>query len=494
MPWGASCSGTVDLAAVKPIHLKITALILGLMVAGGAAWWYHHTTQIRNAVIAWLPAVPDLTTAPPALQKRIAAADEQAQQRGSALAGLIELSRLYHANGYLESAMLCYAGLAQLQPDEGRWPHRHASILAGYGQATAALEHWQRTLEIAPDYLPARLRRADLLLKDNQIAAATTAYREVLEQERDNAWALLGIARIDLENEAWSDARRRLERVVALTNYTLGYDLIVSLYERLGEDREAEAIRGRSFASGAYRDPTDPWLDALMEDCYDSFRLALEAGAKARHNDNETARRWLERAITVAPDDVSAHFQLAGFLRQQRDLPGAMKHYRRCTELAPQFADGWAQLSALQAQTGNAAASERTLQTGLENCPESPGLYRMKARRLRDRGQTGAAIMAFRKAIKLRPNEPDPYLELGTTLLSADRTVEGIREIENALVWDPLNPTGLGILAFRAIESKDRAAADRWMTQVDRQPRIETTQVNQLRAVYREAFGERWDG
>lgn len=474
----------------------LTKIISGVVVVGllaGGGWWYGAKSKHYAIVAAHLPAVPDLSGAPAELTSRIVTADETALSLAGARAGLVELSQLYHANGYLDAAAATYVGLAELEPAEPRWPHLHATILAGFGQAAPAIELWDRTIALAPDYLPAQLRRADLLLKDNQIEAATAAYRAVLEQERDNAWALLGLARIDLENEEWRDARRRLERVVALTNYTLGYDLIVSLYERLGEEREAEAIRGRSFASGAYRDPTDPWLDALMADCYDSFRLALEAGAKARHNDNDTARRWLERAITVAPEDVSAHFQLAGFLREQRDIAGAMQHYRRCTELDPKFADGWAQLSALQAQIGDATASQRTLEQGLENCPDSPGLYRMKARRLRDSGQTGAAIMAFRQAIKLRPNEPDPYLELGTTLLGANRTAEGIREVENALVWDPLNPTGLGILAFHAIESRDREAADRWMTQVDRQPRIETAQVNQLRAVYRDAFGEPWE-
>jgi tetratricopeptide (TPR) repeat protein len=471
---------------------KRIAGIIAILALAAGGWWLGVKDKHYAIVAAHLPAVPPLDDEHPELAERIAAADAEALSRWGSRDGLAELSRLYHANGYLNAAIATYDGLAELEPEEARWPHLHATILAGFGQATPAIALWDRTIALAPDYLPTQLRRADLLLKDNQMETAEAAYRAVLERERDNAWALLGLARIDLENEQWQDARVRLERVVALTNYALGYDLIVTLYERLGEDRAAEAIRGRSFASGAYRDPTDPWLDTLMEDCYDSFRLALEAGAKARHNDNETARRWLERAIAVAPNDVSAHFQLAGFLREQRDVAGAMTHYRRCTELDPQFADGWAQLSALQAQIGETAASQRTLAAGLEHCPDSPGLHRMQARRLRDSGQVGAAIMSFRRAIELRPNEPDPYLELGTTLLGANRTAEGIREIENALVWDPLNPTGLGILAFHAIESQNQPAADHWMTQVERQPRLDSAQVNQLRAVYREAFGQRW--
>ncbi len=477
---------------MKSATFRILLPTLVVLLAGGG-WWGYSQNQSRAEVAARLPALPDLDNAPSALRERILAADANALGLTTARTGFAELSQLYHANGYLETATLCYQGLAELAPDEARWTHRHASILAGYGQAAPAIALWRQTIELDPSYIPARLRLADLLLKDNQSAEAETIYRDVLERDRDNAWAQLGLARLELEAENWKDARRRLERLVQITNYSLGYDLIVSLYERLGMDKEAEAIRGREMASGAYRDPTDPWLDDLMSDCYDSFRLALEAGAKSRHGDMDTARTWLERAISVAPEDVSAHFQLAGFLLEQRDTEGAMTHYRRCTELDPQFADSWTQLSALHARLGNAAESQRLLEAGLKNCPESPGLYRMKARRLRDNGQAGAAIIAFRTAIKLRPNEPDPHLELGTTLLGMDRRNEGIAQVREALVWDPLNPTGLGIMAFDAIEEGKQDDAKHWLDQIARQPRIERTQVNSLHDAYRKAFGERWE-
>ncbi len=474
-----------------PAKLILLALLALALLGGG--WWWHDRAQLRNAVVERLPVVPALENASTALRARIEAADNKALSVESSREGLVELSRLYHANGYLDIAIQCYAGLAELEPQEPRWPHLHASILAGFGQAAPALSLWQQVSALAPDYLPARLRRADLLLKDNQADAAEAAYREVLELERDNSWAQLGLARIELEAENWQDARRRLERLVQSSNYRLGYDLIVSLYERLGLEREAEAIRGRESASGAYRDPVDSWQDELMADCYDSFRLALEAGAKARHGDLDTAREWLNRAITVSPDDVSAHFQLAGFLLEQKDFEGAMTHYRRCTELDPQFADGWAQLSALHARIGNDTESQRLLEAGLKNCPESPGLYRMKARRLRDSGQAGAAIVAFRTAIELRPNEPDPYLELGITLIGINRSEEGVAQVREALVWDPLNPTALGIMAFNSIEQGDQAQASHWLSTIDRQPRFERAQVTRLHEVYREAFGERWE-
>jgi len=206
-----------------PILIASGILIIGLI--GFGAWW-QSATKARDAVVMRLPPVPDLTSAPPALVERISIADTAATSRRDPVAGLIELSRLYHANGYLDAASITYEALAELRPEAARWPHLHATIRAGYGQAAAAIALWQRTIELAPDYLPARLRYADLLLKDNQTAAAETAYLAALEIDSNNPYALLGLARIDFEAENWNDARRRLEKVVGQTNYTLGSDIL----------------------------------------------------------------------------------------------------------------------------------------------------------------------------------------------------------------------------------------------------------------------------
>src|SRR6187551_1388607 len=87
-----------------------------------------------------------------------------------------------------------------------------------------------------------------------------------------------------------------------------------------------------------------------------------------------------------------------------RSRPGALWHLRRCTELAPDFADGWANLSALQAAMGDASAAERTLAEGLRRCPQSPGLHLQYARKLQAAGRLGEAIAEFQTSIRLRPN------------------------------------------------------------------------------------------
>jgi tetratricopeptide (TPR) repeat protein len=471
------------------MKVRVVLIIVAAAMAAGGGWWARRASASFPVVAQALPATPDLGGATETLRTEIAAATAHARGRFTAAKGLAELSRLYHANGFFAEAVACYAGLEQLEPNNPHWLHLHASILAGYGELEPAIALWRRVAQLAPDYLPAWLRLADCLLKSNQPDQAAKTYQVVLASEPHNPYAQLGLARIDLEARNWDQARERLEAVVRQTNFNLGYDLIVSLYERLGRRDEAAAIRGAAKASGAYRDFPDPWLNSLMDYCYDTYRLGMTAGIAAQGGDTATAIRWLRRAIQLAPDDVSAHFQLGGVGEATKDLKLAREQFELCTRLAPTFADGWAHLSDLQARDGDTAAAARTLAEGLTHCPDSPGLHLMRARRLHEAGQAGDAITEFQTAIRLRPNEPEAYVELGNLYIELGHDEAGIRQMRLAIEADPGDPAALGLLAYRAISTGDEREARLWLNRVALQPRVPREQATVLFQAYRQAFG-----
>ena len=475
----------------KSIFLLLAAVVIVAMAGASYMWWQKADAQFA-VVSASLPAMPDLSAAPAMLRERIGIADTRARTRLHARNGLAELSALYHANGYLNEATLCYEGLEQLEPAEPRWLHRHAAILAGYGEIEPALALWHKTAQLAPDYIPIRLRIGDCEFKSNRLDAATAAYEEVLRRSPSDPYALLGLARIDFEAQRWEKARERLETVVKQTNYLLGYDLIVSVYERLGLRDLAAAIRGSAKASGAYRDPPDPWLDELIDVCLDPYRLSLTAGVLARNGESAKGVELLRRAVEIAPDDVSSHFQLGNLYVELRDTNAGREQLERCTTLAPTFSDGWARLSALLSQTGDQAGAERALEAGLRNCPQSPGLHLMLARNLRKAQQTGEAINEFLISIRLRPNEPDAYIELGDVYIEQGRVDEGMEQMRAALETDPANPVALSVMAFNAISTGNNPEARKWLERVADQPRIERARVDQLVQAYRQQFGHDW--
>ena len=471
--------------------MKLRAIVAlpVIVFATAAGWWWWHAGAQQAIVASALPVRPDQGAMTPALGGEVANADARARSRLTARRGLVELSRLYHGNGFFDEALTCYAILEKLEPSEARWLHLHASILAGYGELDPAIKLWQRVTQLAPDYVAARLRLSDAYLKANQAAQAAAEYERVLKLHPDDSYALLGLARIDLEAKQWARAKERLEAVVRQTNFSLGYDLIVSLYERLGLRDEAAVIRGSAKASGAYRDFPDPWLNELMDVCYDPYRLGLTAGVAAQGGDPAGAIRLLQRAIQLAPDDVSSHFQLGGIAEMQKDAKTAREQFELCTQLSPTFSDGWAHLSDLQARNGEPAAAERTLTEGLARCPDSPGLHLIRARKLREAGQAGAAINEYQTSIRLRPNEPDAYVELGNLFIDLGQENEGIRQMQLALEADPGDPTALGMMAFRTISTGHEAEARHWLNRIVQQPRSPHEQSAVLFQAYQQTFG-----
>ena len=473
--------------------MKKSALIFlsGVIVAAGAggAWWWQQAGHAQALTATSLPAPPDVPAAPAILRDQLAAAEAQARGRLGARSGTAKLSRIYHANGFLAEATRCYSVLEIIEPTEPRWLHLHATIIAGYGDFEPATTLWRRVVALAPEYLPAQLRLGDCLLKSNHPDEAAASYAAVLQRDPTNSYAVLGLARLDYEAARWEKAQERLETVVRQTDYALGYDLIVTLYERTGQPDKARAIRASHKASGAFRDPPDPWLDDLIDVCFDPYRLALTAGFIARNGDPAKAVKLLERAIELAPDDVSSRFQLGTLSVAQGNLSVAREQLERCTRLAPDFADGWAQLSALETQLGETSAAARTLASGLAKCPQSPGLHLMRARALQKIGANSEAIAEFRESIRLRPNEADAYIELANFLINLGSIDDAVRLLQQSLDAEPGNPTALATLTFHAISTGNESTALRWFSKVRNQPRTPAEQVEKLRAAYQEQFG-----
>jgi tetratricopeptide (TPR) repeat protein len=470
---------------------KILAIIAVLAALGVGAWWWLGAAA-QQTVVEALPDTPDLGGSPGELAERISAASRRAQGRLTATKGLEELSRLYHANGFLAEAVRCYTGLEKLAPRDPKWLHLHAIILAGFGEMDPALQLWHRVVQLQPNYVPARLRIGDCLLKTDHPDEAAAAYSEVLKLEPNNSYALFGLARIDFEAQRWDQARARLETVVQQTNYNLGYDLIVSLYEKIGQRDRAAAIRGAAKASGAYRDAPDPWLDSLMDYCYEPYRLSLAAGVLGQYGDVPGATKLLERALELAPDDVAVHFQLGGVAEMRKDAKTAIEHFERCTVLSPEFADAWAHWSDVLDKSGQAAAAERVLLTGLAKCPDSPGLHLQRARKLQEAGRNVEAVGEYQASIRLRPNEPDAYVDLGNLYIQGGNDAAGIELIRQAYEADPGHPTALSVLAFHAISTGDERAARQWLARIANQPRVPGEYRTQLLEAYRQAFHREW--
>lgn len=472
------------------MHKRKLALAIALVVLLGGGTWYGYRVVTRHAIaVRHIPAVPALVGQQATLTESLAEAEARARHWLHSTEGLAELSRLYHANGFFPEAMTCYDGLRQIEPANARWPHLQASIIAIFGRMEEALPLRQQAVDLAPDYIPARLRLGDVLLKSNRPAEAAQVYAEVLRRAPGDPYALLGLARCDLTANDWTKARSRLEEAMAQHPDSIGVlSLLVTVSEHLGDYATADSLKA-AIGRREFSDLPDPWVDDLAEVCFDAYRLSVAAAVANAAGNRAVALDLLDRSIALAPNASTYHRQAGQLLLDDRNYGAAKNHLEKAVALNPADSDAWLRLTDALRGLGQTQAAVSAMLTGLSHCPQSPSLHLEYARWLRSANRLDEAIVEFRYGYQLRPSEASPLVELATTYITAGRTAEAVAALNLALERQPDHPTALATLAFLAISTNDEAEVLRRWDQIRRQPKTPAAIVSSLRQAYQQQFG-----
>jgi len=467
-----------------------TLVFLALGIVLGAAGLFGHRIVNRHAFVArCIPALPPLGDRPAALAESLAGAEARARSWLPATKGLAELSRLYHANGFYPEALACYEGLRRLEPANARWPHLQASIITNFGRLDEALPLREQAVALAPDYIPARLRLGDILLKGNRPADAAKAYTEVLRRAPGDPYALLGLARCDLTANDWPKARERLQEAMAQNPDNIGVlSLLVTVSEHQGDPATADSLRS-VIGRREFSDLPDPWVDELSEVCFDAYRLSVAAAIANAAGNRTAALDLLDRAIALSPNASSYHRQAGQLLLDDHNYGAARNHLEKAVALNPTDSDAWLRLLDALRGLGQTQAVVSTLLTGLSHCPQSPSLHLEYARWLKSANRFDEAIAEFRYGYQLRPSEASPLVELATTYLTVGRTDEAVAALNLALERQPDHPTALATLAFIAISQNNEAEARRRWEQIRRQPKTPAAVTSSLQQAYQQQFG-----
>lgn len=467
----------------RPVWFGVAAVVLT-----GALFFGWRSFERHAVATESIPTRPSLRAWPTELTDKIAEAEKGAASYLRPATSLAVLSRLYHANGFYNEAIQCYDGLQRLEPREARWPHLQAGILAEFGRLDEALPPQQRAVVFAPDYLPARLRLGDVLLKANQTAEAAKVYAEVLIRESGNPYALLGLAKCDLVTGGWTKARERLEQAIKLHPEFIGaLSLLVTVSEHFGDTSRAAALKA-AIGKREFTDLADPWIESLADDCYDPYRLSVAAALAKFAGDTTAARRRLGRAIELAPAASSYHRQLAKLLLQTREYASARQHLEKAVALDPADSEAWVLLIEALTAIGDSGATQRAIVNGLTSCPQSAALHYISGQKLAAAGRHAEAIAALKTARRLRPNEANASIDLALVYLRMDRIDEAVTELKGALAVQPGHPLALGILARYAIDTNDESSAREWIHQL-RQSRVSPADLNTILQQFHQHFG-----
>jgi Flp pilus assembly protein TadD len=131
---------------------------------------------------------------------------------------------------------------------------------------------------------------------------------------------------------------------------------------------------------------------------------------------NEEAKRLIDLASSMIPDDSDAHAQEGILLWRSGDREAAITQFREAARLAPWNAIIHHKLGVLLSELGRMNQALVELEEAMRLDPKQPNLHYDLGIVLQALGKNKQAEMAYRTALKLNPNHAESYNNLGTLL------------------------------------------------------------------------------
>ncbi len=435
----------------------LSLVLLAAVIGGGAFAWNHQRRQARlEAIVAQLPELADR---PAELRERLAAAASSIRSGDDPGAALITLGQLAHANDLTATAEACWRLLMREQPAEGRWPYLLADLHQSAGDQTGATELLKHSVELAPTYAPAWLKLADLHLKLGQLPAAESAYRRRLVLLPEDPYARLGLVRIALQAGAAADARTHLDTLLAHTSdFAPARNLLAELLAADGDAAAAAHERARGKQAPRFREADDPWLDELIDHCFDYDRLCVRGMTDALTHHGDRGEALFKRAIQLRPQALTAHELLGNVYLDRGYGTRAAQNYEtalRVADDAPTPPPTRLFVSLARAyltaeRTADAVAAARR---GLANSVDSFELLHILGNALRAQGELEEAVRTLETAATRQPNHAAVQHDLALVLLDQHRIDDAVAALHRAHAADPDFPPTLALLGQIEIDS-----------------------------------------
>lgn len=155
--------------------------------------------------------------------------------------------------------------------------------------------------------------------------------------------------------------------------------------------------------------------------------LATEAGA---NGNIPKQKQLLDELVAAHPNDERAHFNLGGYHFGQQEYAPAIEHYKKATELAPDYSSAFNILGYAYRQNEDYTNAEQAFKKYIELIPNDPNPYDSLAELLLKMGRFDESIVQYRKALTLDPNFIASHQGIASALLYSGKPAEAAAELQ----------------------------------------------------------------
>ncbi len=269
------------------------------------------------------PRPADLENATPLLMNLIDVAIGNIEQTPDDAGAWRGLGMVYHANGLLTEAAICYDTTLEIDPDQAVVWYYSAMLAWESGDWINVERGYLRAIELAPTSLPTHRKLGEWYLDNGRLRESRECLRKALQLDEEDLATIVLAARVHLQQSEWEAAVDVLEQLRVRAGRATAYvdQLLARAYRGLGraEDADSTLAKHTNVEAPAWNDSWQRELRALRAD---SSAIMQQAKSMAVAGQTSRALALLEGLHDRAPNDANLtnNIAIVHELRGERDV------------------------------------------------------------------------------------------------------------------------------------------------------------------------------
>jgi tetratricopeptide (TPR) repeat protein len=393
-----------------------------------------------------------------------AVAQPKSAQASGSLGMVLEAHTLY------QSAVPAYQRAVLLDPKDFAWRYYLALCLEKTGQLDEALASVSEGLRVRPDYAPAILKRAELLLKLGRFPESSAALEPFLAKNPNSPMALYFMARVKFAQQDFAAADGLYRRATqAWPTFGSAWFGLGETSKRLGRDAESEKDYQVAETHKDHYPPGGDELYLQMSKLATGIENRLiEAKKLLNKRDFDQSSRIYKEVLKQYPENPDCLVNLLYIAQYPNQAtPEEVEDlYQRARAASPQLAEVYMYHGTALAAEGKYDAAVTELDQAIQLKPKNAEAHAWLADVRERQHRPEDAIEQYRIAITEQPDFRIARLELAKDLLYAGRSREAIPVLLPTLqVEDQNTPVAMMFLVQAYVNTGDRATALKYLEQ-----------------------------
>jgi len=380
------------------------------------------------------------------------------------------LGMVLEAHTLYQPAALAYQRAVRLDPKDFAWRYYLALCLEKNGQLEQALASVSEGLRLHPDYAPAVLKRAELLLKLGRFSESAAVLEPFLAKNPGSAQALYQLGRVKFAQRDYASAddlyRRATEAWPSFGSAWFGRG---ETSKRLGRDAESEKDYQLAESHKDQYPPSGDELYSEMAKLATGIENRLAAARKLldRREFDQAAGIYKE-VLRQYPDNFDCLVNLL-YIAQfpNQSTPEEMEDlYQRARAVSPKVPEVYMYHGTALAAEGKFDQAVAELEKAIDLKPRNALAHAWLADVRERQHRPADAIQQYFIALEQQPDFRIARLELAKNLLYAGRSREAIPVLLPALqVEDQNTPVAMMFLVQAYVNLGDRETARKYLEQ-----------------------------